>query len=647
MPESDADVKQLFEQSYDEAFDAWAPFATEAEIDVKFYMNDQWDANLKAYLLDKRRNALVFNRIRRVVKIVTGYERRHRLSIKIGPAGMEDDQVASWMTALVMHTMTRDDGYGYNVISDAFEMGSLVSGVNLIETYLDSRGNVSFRRIPYNRFLLDPSTTEKNLNDCGYITTRDMLSRNQIKSLLPDRAGEIEKLPDENQDTRYQNYPFMLERMGKNLLPYDQFWRKEKRRTKFIVIPELGIDQEWTEDLELFKRMKETQPERMANAELENRWVDECKLVVLVNGVVMHKGPNPLGIDDYNYTAMFGSYWPELDDSALKLQGIVRILRDPQIEFNKRLSQILNIIESQMMSGWIAEQNAVVNRDSLMQTAQGKAIFVHDGKMDALKKIPPGDIPQGLFQLNTTLDKLIVEIPGINEELLGTENKDIAGVLSKLRQGAGLTSLQDWFDNLSMAKRHLGKLVARIIQKNYSRRKIERIINKQITPEFFSRDIMEYDCIVQEGLLTDSQRELYYEELKALYRMAAEAGQPGAIPFGAIIKAAPIQLRDELQAEIKEAERQRQQANTAQEEDRELLRKLQQSQIAKDLAQAEERHKEAGREKAQEFTEWLEAVEKIRGLGIDNASKVIEMIRSLKDSNDQSQQDPQIAQNVG
>lgn len=629
MPEKNSETKQIFEESYDEAYDFWTAFLAEAEHDLKMFLDEQWDTNMLAYLAIRRRNALVFNRIKRVVKIVTGYERRHRLSMKIGPVGLEDDQVSSWMTGVIMHAMSSANGY--NVISDTFMYGPLITGLGLIELYLDSNGDLAFRRKAYNTFLLDPSTTERDLSNCGYLTLRDMLSRDQIKALLPDRESEIDDIPDTNLDTRYSTHSFATERMGKNLLPYDQFLRKSKKRVKYLVIPERNMEKIWGDaPVSAFKELKNRLPEEMRSAKLENRWQDECTLSVLVNGEVLYDGPNTLKLDTYNYVAFFGNFCPEIDNDKLRVSGMIRVLRDPQIEFNKRLSQELDIIESQIMSGWKAEKGAVINPDSLLQAGQGATVWLHDGKIDAVEKIRPGDIPPGIAAVHQTLDKLIVELPGINEALLGTDDKDIAGVLSKLRQGAGLTGLQDWFDNLGLSKRQLGKLSAQIVQKNYSREKVERIINKQITPEFFGADLLRYDCIVQEALLTDSQRDLYYEELKALYRMAAEAGQPGAIPFGAIVKAAPIQLRDNLRQEIEQAEKQRQLASREQDEDRQLLRKLQEAEVAANLGRAVERQTESERQKAQTLTERLEAVEKIKGMGIDNVRKMVDIAKILE-----------------
>ena len=64
------------------------------------------------------------------------------------------------------------------------------------------------------------------------------------------------------------------------------------------------------------------------------------------------------------------------------------------------------------------------------------AAKAHKAKKKSEKKYPT------LTELSNTLAEDITKISGINEELLGSATDDKSGVLSMLRQGAGLTTLQ-------------------------------------------------------------------------------------------------------------------------------------------------------------------------------------------------------------
>lgn len=176
-----------------------------------------------------------------------------------------------------------------------------------------------------------------------------------------------------------------------------------------------------------------------------------------------------------------------------------------------------------------------------------------EDKFDKATKLEMSDIPAGLFQLMSQLDKDIMEIPGINEELLGQPidgKLQISGVLGKLRSASGLVGLQDMFDNYRYAKSEVGRKIVILTQKNYRPDKIQRIINERPTPEFYSKDFGKYDCTPQEGVLSDSQRQMYYAELLGLREMGAP------IPWTAILEAAPIQHKGKLQDFISQAEQQ-------------------------------------------------------------------------------------------
>ena len=91
-----------------------------------------------------------------------------------------------------------------------------------------------------------------------------------------------------------------------------------------------------------------------------------------------------------------------------------------------------------------------------------------------------------MIQLSEILGREIQEISGVNEELLGSAMDDKAGVLSMLRQGAGLTTLQILFDQLDLSQKLLGRLLLHTMQANFTPGKVKRIIGEEgPSPEFY------------------------------------------------------------------------------------------------------------------------------------------------------------------
>jgi len=70
-----------------------------------------------------------------------------------------------------------------------------------------------------------------------------------------------------------------------------------------------------------------------------------------------------------------------------------------------RKSKLLDIMDSQIGSGWKAKSGAVSNPKSLFQTGQGKVIFFNPGyEVSDAERIDPPNIPESLFAMQESFD---------------------------------------------------------------------------------------------------------------------------------------------------------------------------------------------------------------------------------------------------
>lgn len=584
----DRDTKTDFDEAYKQGHSAWQPYLAEAEIDLDMYLNKQWDANTEKWLRDQKREAYVFNQLKRVIKIVSGYERRNRLVLKVGGVENEDDLAASQHTAVLLNIMNSDSGYPWMVVSDAFKYGTCIEGMNLINFWPDRRGDIKFARNPFNSFLLDPTFTKINLSDCNYLLRRELVTKDDAKRILPESAAkQIDKIQLKGTDDKYPQMPRKMTLFQEDLAPYDEFWRRITRKEKLVLFRGPGWHQ-WS-----FKDFaKLAGGETIANQILADHplftsiedYVDTVELNIFYAGELVWTGEDPYGIGDYPHVLVIGDWAPEHKKSKYKCQGLIRAGRDPQKADNKRLSQMVDIFESHVQTGWKAKEDALVDREQLYKTGQGKQIWVKkDADIQDVEQLRGSDIPPGMFQLHQIFERMTFEIPGANQELFGTEEKDIPFVLGKLRTGAALTVFQDYFDNLRYAKKQMGCKLVRMVQSNFPPQKVQRITNEKVAPGFYEPDFVRFDCTLQEGLLTDTQRQMAYAELRHL----RSEGAP--IPWAAILDMAPIQLKHKIKQIVMQAEKQ--QSGLAQQEaqDRQLTQKAQQAKIAADLGRAQER----------------------------------------------------------
>lgn len=549
--DEDKTLKLRMEDTYAQSITINQSFWSEADIDSRFKAGDQtlWNdiyGNLPAF----RRRVFNFNRIRRVCNMITGYQRRNRKSTVVIPIENSDELTADQFTKAMLWAMNQDNTL--STISEAFD-GAVTTGMNLLSVWMDYRsdpinGNIRVDNVSYNGYLIDPFFKKHDLSDCNFIWTRKWLTKTQIKSLLPNRKADVDKLSARgNRDGKFQYMPESYNFGMKNLLTYDEYWYRDYRTQKLLVDVQTGETMEWQGSDEDLKRFLAYAPTITV---IENE-IQTCKLGIVVQGEVFYHGFNPMGIDKYPFVPVLGYYEPQIPYFPWRIQGVVRGLRDSQYLYNRRKIIELDILESQINSGWKYKENALVNPDDVFLQGQGRGLALKQtSAMTDVERIQPPQVPPSMIELSKILGEEIQQISGVNEELLGSADDDKAGILSMLRQGAGLTTLQVLFDQLDSSQKLLGQIFLNLMQKNFSPGKIKRIIGEEPTAQFYNKAFGTYDCAIEEGLNTSSQRQMQFKQLLAL----RELGIP--VPTDLLVKSSTLQNKKELVDAIGQQEQQ-------------------------------------------------------------------------------------------
>jgi hypothetical protein len=594
LPGSSNDKVAQFTQFFYDAYRTFGVYYAAAYRDLRAYAGDNWTNLEKSKLIKQNRMVLELNKIRRVVNLYSGYERENRTQTVCAPVEGSDVKTADQFSDIMYYVY--DKGNADYIISEAFEH-SLKTGLAIVGIYIDySRdkvnGDIKFYWKPFNALMLDPYFTKRSLSDCDQASTRDLLSKEAIKGLLPYvDPSVIDNLPTGIRDNKYQYLGIYRQYnstyISKNLCTYDQFWKRITKEQKYLVDMETGVTEEWdgdrNEEKQLMEMLKDTP--RLQLIRSHKRTVE---LNIIVSGQLLYSGPDPTGLDDFPFVPILMYHEPLIDTFELKIQGLVRSIVDAQRQYNRRHSQIIDIMESIINSGFISKNGAVVDPAMLMQAGQGKQIVINEGyDVNAdIREISAPNIPPGYLQYQDIIDKNIMEIPGASDELLGLSaagDSQVSGKLAEVRASNGLKGNRGIFDNLEFAKKLLGKLVIECIQKNYSPGKIQRIINDEPTEEFFSGQFEEYDCAIKQAVKTSTQREAYYFQLLQLVALGAP------IPWPNIMEAAPLQGSTKLHEIMQQQAEQQQQAAQQEQEAMQMQKMLDMASVNQSNALAEER----------------------------------------------------------
>lgn len=658
--DKDTDVTRILDKFYGDTISINQTFWEQADIDARFEAGDQ--EVFKEVFNDLTPNRLAsfsFNRIRRIVNMISGYQRRNRKSTIIVPVENGDEVTSDQYTKIIMW-LNQQEGI-LDTISQGFH-GSIVTGMSLLQTWVDYRtdpisGNIKVNYCPYNTFLIDPYFKKTDLTDCNAIWKRSFLTKRACKSLMPKKKELIEQMITGTTDGRFQFLPENYDLKTSNLLAYDEYYYRAYRKQKMLIDSSTGEVTEWSfESKDGLSEFLSMYPQ----ITLVEQEVPTVKLIVLIQGKVVYDGANPSGIDKYPFVPIMSYFRPELSEYSLKIQGVVRGLRDAQFLYNRRKRIELDILESQVNSGWIYKENTLVDPKSIFMSGQGRGLALKaTASMSDLRQITPPQIPPSLFQLSEGLANEINQISGVNEELLGSATDEKAGILSMLRQGAGLTTLQTLFDQLDRAQKLLGSILLETIQANFSPAKVKKIIEQDPAPQFYKKAFGKYDAAVEEGLNTTTQKQMQFAQLLQL----RESGI--SIPDSVLIDAVSIQNKKELKDTIEQLNQQQQQqqqqeAQSAMQEQeaRTELTKARAladrglgveriSRIKENQALAVERRAEARKDNDMAFLNVVKAIKELDDIDLSQIQKMILLASQIRKSETEIQSPSSSGQDPG
>ena len=509
--------RQMMDNFYQKSYPANAAYWVQGSIDKRFKVGDQTLYSMmygdNNYYQARR---WFFNLVRRHINMICGYQRKNRKSTITIP-NLDTDPLSDEYNAVLKWSEERDGFQEY--LSEAFE-NSCDTGMSLLHLYPDYTldpisGDLFTDQVAYNNFLIDPYFRKQDLTDCGGIWRRRWVNNVAAQSLLPGHKKEIAKMrPSGMKDGRFPLQAELLNMATNQLFAYDEFHYRDTRLATIVLDPISGEAVEWEEDEEESNDMMERTLAAQPWLVVKKTYVPTVRLCICLGGRPLYDGPNLLQIDSYPFVPSLCYHEPDIQSYAWRVQGVVRNLRDAQFLYNMRKVIEMDILQSQINSGWVYPVDAVVDPKAFRQSGQGFLVPLKAGHLpNEIQRIEPAALPQSLLELSRSLSEDITRISGVNEELLGAATDDKSGILSMLRQGAGLVTLQTIFDKLDYTQRLYGKIRLQAIRKNFSKGKIRSILGHEPDKRFFSSHSLKYSITVEEGNYSASQRQMELQQL--------------------------------------------------------------------------------------------------------------------------------------
>lgn len=496
-------------KEFEDTASEWRTTLTEMEEDFKFKLGDQWAETDKAKM--KGRPMVVLNRLLKTVKTITGFQSQNFADITVLPEEQNDTDRAAILSHVLKWIMCQRSNKRHicDAFSDGVTGGMGWIGVDLVYDRDLVNGDIVIGHPSPFAVLPDPTFGEPDLSDAQYVFRHAWLTKDQAKIMYPKAAAVIEEVTAE--DPKDSDTPQSARAKGaKRILVIEKWYRTIEERSTVV-------DPQTADVIDVTGLEPERIGEMYAGATVLKKNIPVIRLVTVVKGGgILYDGPHPHNVDEFPFIPVFGYYDSSYNDLTLRIQGIVRALKDPQREKNKRRSQIMQSVLSMPYGGMMYTDGAF-DRLSDFEVSKGGIKFLKVNDFTKFKEIRAADLPASIVNLEQMSDQDMATI-GPNPDILGDQmSKSEPGINIQLRQKQGMMAIQEFFENLSFSKKTLGKYLIKVILANFEDGKIARIIGRDV-PDGFLADAgdIAFDCEVDEIKESQSYKMATFQMLKDL-----------------------------------------------------------------------------------------------------------------------------------
>ncbi|KFH18576.1 hypothetical protein IB60_16430 [Brucella abortus LMN1] len=465
----------------------------EMAIEEDFYDNIQWSAEDAQTLEDRGQVPLVYNVISASVDWITGSEKRTRTDAKVLPRRKEDSKPAQRKTELMKYLsdVNRTPFSRSRAFEDAVRVG-----IGWMEDGFDadSDGEPLYSRYEnWRNILHDSAATEPDLSDARYIFRMKWFDFDIISAIFPERIGVLQNAAqlspgvnglDELSDEITDQHEIELEHSKSASVASSNLGTYERQRVRVIEawvrIPST------TEKLrggvfsgEIYDPFSPAHKEAVESGESEivARPTMRMHVAIFTTAGMLYFGPSPYRHNQFPLTPIWG-YRRGRNNLPY---GIIRRLKDIQVDVNKRASKALYILSSNKI---IMEEGATDDLDAFTEEASrpDAVLVVKTGKKVELNA--ERELAQGHLELMSRSIGMIQQASGVTDEVLGRTTNAVSGIAIQRRQEQGSLATAKFFDNLMFAEQVRGEKVLANIEQFMSEKKSFRITNTRGTPQY-------------------------------------------------------------------------------------------------------------------------------------------------------------------
>lgn len=385
-----AKLKRYFE----EARDSNDEQRTEALIDRDYFDGQQWTAEERQVLRERKQPDNVFNRVKPAVRGMVGIWEQGETDPRAWPRNPQDEDSADVASKTLRYVK---DYSGWSYKRTAAALNYFTEGTCAVVVQVDENSRVDIETVAFEEYFHDPRSRKLDFSDARYCGIAKWMFADAVGDLYPEKREEIENT---------------LEAAGVGLgVAGDTFadrpeqelaeWADKKRRRVFVV-------------------------------EMYHKEGGQWMRSVFWGRGILESGPSPY------YDGSGKSCCPIIARSCYidrdnRRYGEVRDMRGPQDEINKRRSKLLHMLNNRQavaMNDFATEADAELVRREMSRP---------DGVIpQGWQPANVNDMARGQFELLAHATQEVERL-GVNPAVLAQQSASASGRAQMMRQQAGMT----------------------------------------------------------------------------------------------------------------------------------------------------------------------------------------------------------------
>ena len=552
-------------------------FVAKADKCDKFAMGDQWHQQDLMALELQQRPALTINKILPTISTILGEQINNRTEVLFRPSTGGNADVADALSKVWMQ-ISQNNQLPW-VRSEVFADG-LIRSRGFYDVRLDFKdamqGEVRIIQLNSKNVVIDPDAEEYDPDTWNDVFITKWLTYQDIATLYSeDDAEYLRHKEGSSYPYGYDSIERVRDRFAgiiplggyygiaddagvrRNIRVLERQYRKLDKQLHFVDV-ETGdmrpVPAEWDRN-----RISMVLEKTVGKLSTIKKLVKRIRWTVTADNVALHDDWSP-----YNHLTVV-PYFPHFRYG--RTVGIVEGLIGPQEVLNKASSQELHVINTTANSGWVVEENSLVNmtiEELETKGAQTGLVVEFKKGSEPPQKIQPNQIPTGLDRITYKAEEHIKTISNVSDSMQGFDREDVAAKAIAYKRQAGSTNLVKTLDNLERTDFILARNVLDIVQNYYTEERIIHITHDDISrePEQVTINgvdpttgtivndltIGEYDIVITSTPFRNSLEDSQFEQARALKELGIN------IPDSVLIENSRLLRRSEIVKQISDAQ---------------------------------------------------------------------------------------------